>query len=300
MRLAAVSDIHVRPDGSDAGLLRELKTRIEELGPDALVVAGDISSHLTVLRETLSALAMGIPCLYVAGNHDIWFEKETNQGSLEKYSRLIGEACRQTGWTHLPDGSYVMGDVAFIGSIGWSDYSFRREELGIPLRNYEMKEYRGSTWFDLFQVDWDFTDVEATNLFNRKIAYDLSTLPRHVKHVVYVSHHLPFRELTLYKDRLPWDFFSAYMGARSTGELLRQDKRVILTISGHSHIRNVVRLNGITAVSVPVGYGRPEEAGLAEFARKAVACIDIDGSEVKLLDFVRGDICEGLPYGVSD
>ncbi len=297
MRIAAISDIHVRPDGSDAPLIREIRCRVEEIAPDIFIIAGDISDHSAVLSETLAELHIEeIPCLYVAGNHDIWFESEAGLSSLRKYSYLVGNICRDNGFIHLPDRSHIEGTLAFVGSIGWSDYTFRRTDLDISEEQYEKKEYRGAFWYDMFNIDWEFSDKEATDLFNRKLEYDLSILPEEVTRVVYVSHHLPFKELTVYKNKMPWDFFSAYMGSIKTGEILLNDERVILSISGHSHIRNRIQKGSVTAVTVPLGYGRPPDNDYSDLVQDAVAEIAIQGQNVEIPGFVEGDICRGLPY----
>jgi putative phosphoesterase len=297
MKIAAVSDLHVLPIVSDDALLAAIQRRVEEMKPDVFVVAGDISDRLDVLARSLRMLHVDA-ChnLYVAGNHDIWFEENGGSGSLEKYSEKIGEACVESGFHHIPDAPLAIDGVGFVGSVGWYDYSFRREDMNIPLENYERKEHKGAVWYDLFRVDWRFNDREATELFNRRLEYDIQSLPEEIERIVYVSHHLPFRELTVYKNRFPWDFHSAFMGATSTGDILMGDHRVILSISGHSHVRTAVRTHGITAVTVPLGYGRPDSGSLGEFVQKAVAEIQIQGRNVVLPDFVEGDICEGLEY----
>ncbi|MFX1482134.1 MAG: metallophosphoesterase [Promethearchaeota archaeon] len=297
MRIAAISDIHVLPDESDKLLLDTIRDRVEEIDPDVFVVAGDISDKLSVLERSLVSLKIeSCENLYVAGNHDIWFEENRGLGSLEKYSKAVGEVCKRTGFIHLPDSPYIKEEFGFVGSIGWYDYSFRREDLDIPLENYQHKEYRGAVWYDLFRVDWGFTDKEATDLFNKRLEYDLNTLSQTVKHIVYVSHHLPFQDLTVYKNRLPWDFHSAFMGAKSTGIILNSDSRVKLSISGHSHIRSALVNDTLTSITVPVGYGRPGKNSMSSFVRDAVAEIEIDEKQVKILNFVEGDICAGLSY----
>lgn len=297
MRIAAVSDIHVRTDGSDNELVELIRNRVVELSPDVFVIAGDISHSIDVLSQTLSDLSIpDIPKLFIPGNHDIWFEEDKGLGSLDKYSKTIGEECKKNDFIHLPDEPYIIDDVGFIGSIGWSDYSFRRDELDIPEEAYRKKEYKGALWNDFFNIDWSLTDQEATDLFNKKIEYDLDTLPDNIDTVVFVSHHLPFKDLTLYKDKLPWDFFSAYMGAISMGELLLQDGRVKLSISGHSHIRSSLKVNGCTAITVPIGYGRPEDGDFLELVKRGIADIQISKGSVILSEFVEGDICAGMPY----
>lgn len=301
MRIAAISDLHIVPDDRDRLLVRRIRERVEQMKPDVFVIAGDISDYLEVIAESLGELKID-DCrnLFVAGNHDIWFEDGGGPGSLEKYSKRIGEICRRQGFSYLPDTPYIDGKTAFVGSIGWYDYSFKRPELEIPDENYIQKTYREAIWYDLFKIDWGYSDIEATDLFNKKLEYDLTTLPDNTSQVVYVSHHLPFKKLTVYKDRLPWDFHSAFMGATSTGEILLKDKRVILSISGHSHVRNIISIGSLTAITVPLGYGRPAEEKLDEFVKQAVAVIDITNDKVTITDFVKGDICAGLPYAYSD
>lgn len=300
MKIAAISDLHVLPNDIDKNLLESIKRRVEELNPDVFIIAGDISDCLNVLSDSLSQLYVdSCTNLYVAGNHDIWFEDEAHPSSMEKYSKHMNEICRKNGFMHLPDYQFISGNTAFVGSIGWYDYSFRKVELEIPMDHYEQKEHQGSVWYDVFKIDWGYTDIEVTDLFNRKLEYDLSTLPENITKIVYVSHHLPFQDLTIYKNRLPWDFHSAFMGAQSTGRILVNDGRVVLSISGHSHIRNVTSIGKITAITVPLGYGRPNLEKLDDFIKDAVAVIEITDDTVNIPDFVKGDICEDLPYIAS-
>lgn len=297
MRIAAVSDIHVLHDGSDEPLLAKIKERVEELNPDVFVIAGDISDQLDILSDSLARLNVkNCVNLFVAGNHDIWFEEGDGTSSLEKYSRVIGEICRENGFHHLPDAPFELESYAFVGSTGWYDYSFRREDLGIPRENYERKEYRGAVWYDLFRIDWPMTDSEAVDLFNQRLEYDFSTLSDSVEHVIYVSHHLPFQDLTIYKNRLPWDFYGAFMGATSTGQIIKRDGRVRLALSGHSHVRQMINTDGIASLTVPLGYGRPSPEYLEKFVRDAVVAIELDGPTAKIDDFVSGDLSTGLPY----
>lgn len=300
LKIAAVSDLHVQPDTTDDRLLSEIRRRVEEIDPDVFVMAGDISDRIGVLAKALGLLHIeGPDNLFVPGNHDIWFEENGGPGSREKYSQILGEICKERGFQYLPDAPYISDDLAFIGSMGWYDYSFRSEDMDIPIEDYEGKEHKGAVWYDLFRVDWRFTDREATELFNRRIQYDIDSLPDAIERIVYVSHHLPFRELTTYKNRFPWDFHSAFMGATSTGEILKEDRRVILSISGHSHIRSLIEVGGLTAITVPLGYGRPAQEDLSDFVKSAVAEITIEGEAVSVPGFVEGDISEGLQYVAS-
>ena len=88
MRIAAISDLHVLPNDGDRNLLESIKRRVEEVDPDVFIIAGDISDRLKVLSDSLSHLKIdSCANLYVAGNHDVWFEDEKSPTSLEKYSK---------------------------------------------------------------------------------------------------------------------------------------------------------------------------------------------------------------------
>ena len=297
LKIAAISDLHILPNEDDYQFLDCIRERVEEIDPDIFVIAGDISDYLEVVSKSLEILK-GIECsrLYVPGNHDIWFEDNNGPGSLEKYTRSLDEICQKYGFTYLPNSIFIEKDTVFIGSIGWYDYSFRRPELEIPDENYIQKEYHDAVWYDAFKIDWDYSDIEATDLFNRKLQYDLETLPSNISQIVYISHHLPFRELTIYKNRLPWDFYSAFMGSAKTGDILLKDKRIVLSISGHSHVRNMISLGNLTALTVPVGYCRPSIEELEGFVKQSVATIEMHGNNVEVTDFTQGDLCDGLPY----
>ncbi|MFX0108884.1 MAG: metallophosphoesterase [Candidatus Hodarchaeota archaeon] len=300
MRIAAVSDIHVRPGKQDDDLLNAIHERVEEISPDVFLVAGDVGSKLEELKIALEKIRISRALnLFVAGNHDIWFEKDKNLSSLEKYSSKIGSVCRDSGFVHLPDEPISLDAVAFVGSIGWYDYSFRRNDLNIPHANYERKEYRGTIWYDALAVDWEFTDYEATDLFNQKIQYDLSVIEGSVEGIIYVSHHVPFRVLISYKDFIPWDFCSAFMGAISTGDILLEDERVLLAISGHTHIRKRGKVGGILGITVPLGYCRPQDANLESFVNAAVADIEIRNKEITIHRHIEGDICNSISNGYS-
>ena len=114
MKIAAISDLHVLPNG-DGELLESIKQRVEEIAPDVFVIAGDISDRLDSLSDSLSQLYVdSCTNLYVAGNHDIWFEEGKSPTSLEKYSKHVGETCTENGFKHLPDFPHIDGNTAFV------------------------------------------------------------------------------------------------------------------------------------------------------------------------------------------
>src|SRR5690349_9886749 len=68
MRVAYTSDLHVEHHPE---VVRLVAQRVEQLGPDVLVLAGDISHELSVVEDTLRPFA-GRKTLFVPGNHELW------------------------------------------------------------------------------------------------------------------------------------------------------------------------------------------------------------------------------------
>lgn len=87
LRIAHLSDLHVRRAGARPGRAEEIATNLRQviadvngLRPDAVIVTGDIADHgddpglLTVARDML--LAVDAPVFAVMGNHDHGFSAE--------------------------------------------------------------------------------------------------------------------------------------------------------------------------------------------------------------------------------
>ena len=66
MHIAAVSDIHARPNGLDKDLLEAIRNRAANSTPDVFIVAGDLSERLDDLDLALSSIIY--PCTPVAIN----------------------------------------------------------------------------------------------------------------------------------------------------------------------------------------------------------------------------------------
>src|SRR5215203_1761144 len=98
MRLFATSDLHT--DYKENLLLLE-QLSDTAYHDDALIVAGDISDRLEVIRETLSLLRSKFRhVLFTPGNHELWVRGE-EFSSLEKLQRVIN-LCDELDVTTTP------------------------------------------------------------------------------------------------------------------------------------------------------------------------------------------------------
>jgi predicted phosphodiesterase len=251
MRIGVTSDIHTDISPANRRIVRHLADEARRAELDAFVICGDISPDIMALSKTLSAFHnIGQRCkkLFVAGNHDIWLiglnEEVT---SHDKYS-AITSVCRECGFHHLGDSPLILGQVGFCGTIGWYDYSYRRDEYRISEKSYMRKTLRGSVWNDVNYARWNASDPE--------IAYQ-------------------FEECVVYRDELPWDFFSAFMGSVGLGEICLNEPLVTHALFGHTHFEFFETIRGIWAVCSPVGYLTDPPRDLREYARSRLRIINL-------------------------
>jgi hypothetical protein len=174
----------------------------------------------------------------------------------------------------------------FVGVSGWYDYSLRNAQFDDVLtkQRYEEGVYGMFRWSDKTRIRWP--DDEGNLLDDPAIcAHQARSLARQLTGddpIVAVTHHLPFAELIRSRGELPWDFLNGFLGAARIGDLLMNDKRVVLSISGHTHFqRDVVIERGersLRALTSPFGYPREyRRAGftLAEQVGRSVTFVTL-------------------------
>ncbi|MEO6436714.1 MAG: hypothetical protein ABIP55_13270, partial [Tepidisphaeraceae bacterium] len=76
----------------------------------------------------------------------------------------------------------------------------------------------------------------------------------HVKHVVAVTHHLPFAELLPPPHSVQWDFAKAYLGSQAIGRVLLKYENLRHAFCGHSHFPTEAQVNHIHAINIGSGY----------------------------------------------
>ena len=293
MRVALVSDLHVDSSHANAQAVPLIVRNVARSHADCLVLAGDVSADINKLSEVLQAFAaVDIPRYFVPGNHDIWLHPLTNFSptidTTTKYDRVIARRAREAGFSAVWRSVPVEGDVAFVGTIGWYDYSFAPASLGLSRQDYERKQHEGLTWQDKNFVRWaprrdrtagrPLSDSQATAMFNE----DLRTLllrasRRHaVKRIVVVTHHVPFQEMVRYRNHPRWDYFCAFMGSKSSGELIQSFDKVTHVLAGHTHVRFDLRVGRLRCVTSPLGYLARKRRSVEDEIKDAVALIDLD------------------------
>ena len=280
MRIAVTSDIHSDVTSANQQIVEHLVIAAEEIQPDVLVICGDISANLLKFSQTLLAFQkLNSQChkLFVAGNHDIWVDKKSIMSSEQKYL-TITEICSECDFHHLGDKPTIIDDVGFCGTIGWYDYSFRQEKYKIPLKKYESKRYGNSIWNDVNYARWGCSDIKLAHRFECELQTQIDSIKNQVSQIIVVTHHLPFQESVVYKNNLPWDFFSAFMGSRGLGEICVNEPLVTHALFGHTHFkRTPQKIKGVTAICSPVGYlFKMSKKKLPKYAKECLTVLEVN------------------------
>jgi predicted phosphodiesterase len=277
MRVLVTADLHYDIARSIAPT-RALAARMVSRGGDAVMILGDVcGTELETLTRCLS-LFEGFrgARMFVAGNHDLWVKEGAS--SVARYETEIPAACASAGFHPLDCGPLVLGDVGFVGSVGWYDYSFRDRALDVPLRFYEAKTgpgYAAATrrpllleqgdlteallrirtrWMDGEFVRLPYGDPEFTVRLRDKLRSHVAAVEPAVRVIVAGIHHLPFHDLVVKSGSPEWDFGNAFMGSGIFGDVLVAEPRARLAFCGHSHSRGEVVRDHVRCVNVGCTY----------------------------------------------
>ncbi|MBI3968225.1 MAG: metallophosphoesterase [Chloroflexi bacterium] len=268
LRLASVSDLHA-DFSPNPRVIAEMAQLLLADPPDVLIVAGDVSHDLELTERMLARLAGAVPrCLFVAGNHDVWFyprrvDQDPTLDSWRRYDEELPALCRRVGVHSLGQEPFVVDGVGFAGTLGWYDYSLAPAYLAgtISPEQYANKRLDTAVWQDVNYVAFRDADgsVIPDPLVCRKLVDRLRThlaelTSQVVRTIVGVTHCQPCHEVVKIRNRLPWDFFSAFMGSAALAQTMLECSAVRLAIYGHTHIPGEAQLGELRVVGRPLGY----------------------------------------------
>ncbi len=250
MKIVHTADLHygLHPDG-DAST-KALAQRVCREGGDALTIGGDLAIRSPAkLRECLELFSR-FPGkrMFVAGNHDLWCPP---YDPMTRYTKILPEIGRECGFHSLDQAPVFVGDVAFVGTVGWYDYGFRDSSLGVDEGCYERGVWPGvASWNDRAWMPWSLKDSDFVQRCLDALGKQLGEVSEKARMIVACLHHLPFDELV---PRKPDDqvraFSNAFMGSPRFGALLRAESKVKYVLCGHSHSRVEVEIDQLRAIS---------------------------------------------------
>jgi len=280
MRVLVTADLHYDIQRSRRPA-RRLADEVCAAAGDALVLVGDTAgADPEPMRECLR-LFRRFPGrkLLVPGNHCLWSRQGAD--ALVLYEEVLPDLAAGEGFAVLDHEPVALGGLGLVGSIGWYDYSFRDESLGIPEAFYRAKVAPGaaaylgshpdlidahvgvlterqlalgSRWMDGVYVKLPIRDEEFVTLLVEKLARQLAALSPRVERIVAFLHHVPFAQLVPRGVPDRFAFAAAYMGSQRFGEVLLACQKVTDVYCGHTHWPGRVRIGHLTAVNVGSTY----------------------------------------------
>ncbi len=246
MKIGILSDIHVDVNYKEDNRVEDAVLKcVEKNNIEILIIAGDISSDY---RKTLSVLnefekQSSARILFVPGNHDIWNKKHQNMNTNFIYNELK----KYKG--NLSRKNIVIGDWAFVGDIGWYDYSFGSDE-------YEIADFcKGKaferTWQDKNYVDWEMTDIEVNDRFYNMLKERLEQVKD--KKIIFVTHMVIHEAFIVHESREIWKYFNAFLGSKKYKNLIKE-YNVKYAIMGHVHYRKRGKVGSIEYICNCLNY----------------------------------------------
>lgn len=254
MRIFVTSDLHFGQSKEMNVSVRAVANHLRNTASsnDVLLLGGDYG-NTDAEAEACLRFFESFPghVLAVPGNHDVWVEGgDTSPSRLRRFRQTL--EC--FGMHSLHHGPAFIGGMAFVGSLGWYDYSFR-DEIGISRAYYEAKRFGVHAWRDADCVKWPVNDVELTDAFTGLLESHLrSAEKQNPSEIIGLIHHVPVKRLLPHPRFLvpkEWRFLNAFLGAERFGDLFTSFG-VRQVFCGHIHLSKRVRRHGTVFQSIGV------------------------------------------------
>lgn len=231
-----------------------------DVAADVLVLAGDVGNGAQgVLWAVREAERLGVPCVYVAGNHEFFYHE------VGAAWRAMREAAYGTRVHVLENEAVVIDGVRFLGTTLWTALTaFRPDPVWLA------RHRRWDPVADARDYMGDYDRVEVLSECGQRSLDPTDTVRWHRKAVAFlerelaspfdgptvvITHHAP-SELSRkrkYGPRLaPHD--NTYW---TPLEHLFEPERMALWAHGHTHVALDAELYGVRLVSNPLGYRMP-------------------------------------------
>jgi predicted phosphodiesterase len=235
MRILAISDLHT--DFKENQLLLKQLPDVA-YREDVLIVAGDISDRMEVLRSTLALLRSTFAhVFYVPGNHELWVRKEayTSLGKLLKVSELCQALDIRTRPMQI-EGLWI------VPLLSWYQASFDADNSG------DAGALRG--WADFAFCRWPKEIGEVCEFF---LGLNAPHIKAYDGPVISFSHFLPRRDLLPATANLRFKGLPKVAGCTALDEQIRRLQSRI-HVFGHSHISCDRLIDGVRYVQNPLRY----------------------------------------------
>ena len=281
MKILFTADLHLLRGTRDRTLER-LRAWIERYRPDAIIVAGDLSSApqagdaLTEIRRCFPEGPLAV-CL---GNHDFWLHDDA-RSECRTLSTVIdrywGPPAKALDVVLLDIQNLPLGDLTIVGGYGHYDLGFAVPGLTYGDALVTEEDYLRGRPSTASPLCWRDFQLMPSGLHPRKVALEqvegmkLRLSDSGDAQVIVVLHTPPFEELlgvppvaepSSESPHSVYAFFRAYLGNRSMGAALWASReKVMAVVCGHTHrVAGPMKLGGITGINIGSDYGDPKAA----------------------------------------
>lgn len=267
------ADLHVNIDAISVrgrDILSELKETVERDNPDAVVIAGDLSTpskaaiHIPWIRNAVGDRPLAV----TLGNHDFWTGSVSGKDFhlLENTITEVWEKpCRDNDVVLLDRENALWntmaGEIAIVGGYGHFDLGLAWPNLRLDGKRVTREIYlKGDRWNDFRFIPGcaEFLKVnagaQATVIANR-----LDQAIAAKKRILMATHTCPWPELNGHpRSGTSSDLFTAYAGNSLVGkETEKRASHVEFLMCGHTHYRVEEQLlHGIPSLNIGADYGK--------------------------------------------
>jgi 3',5'-cyclic AMP phosphodiesterase CpdA len=235
MRILAISDLHTD--------FRENMRLVEQIPEssyrdDILIVAGDISDQIEIIKRTLYLLRSRFKMVfYTPGNHELWVRNE-KYDSIEKLSKIL-RLCDSLDVRTTPAN---VSDAWIVPLFSWYDRGFDPDSTDNDLEG----------WADFHFCKWP---QGVRHVFEYFFKLNLPNIKSYDGPVISFSHFLPRIELLPSKDYLRFKGLPKVAGCEMLERQIRELKSVT-HLFGHSHINLDRVIDGVRYVQNALSYPR--------------------------------------------
>jgi Icc-related predicted phosphoesterase len=281
VKILFTADLHLLRATQDR-ILQSFRSWIVRCQPDAVIVAGDLSSAPQA-DETLGKIRGCFPkgplavCL---GNHDFWLHDSARK-ECHALSAVIDRywvpPAKSFDIVLLDVENLSLPGITIVGGYGHYDLGFAIPDLAYDGVRVTEEEYLRGSPFAGSPMRWRDFQLMPSGLHPREVALEqVEGLKMRLSksghsRVIVVLHTPPFEQLLgvpMVIDMPPASppsvsaFFRAYLGNRSMGAALWEFRhRLVGVICGHTHRRaGPINLSGVIGINIGADYGNPQAA----------------------------------------
>ncbi len=265
MKLSWLTDTHL--NFLDQKERFELYKKLLENNNNGIVITGDIAesdSICSILSEMNDLIKK--PIYFVLGNHDYY------GSSISIVRKKIEAFCKHNArlnWMTGAKGVLLQADTVLVGTDGWADgrygdYKNSQVTLNDCRLIGELFQSKIISRFHLLETMKELADDDANTLNSciQKAVEEWSP-----KKIIVLTHVPPFKECSLFRDKISDDDHLPFFSSKATGDILKDSsdryRGVEFTVlCGHTH--HAAEVQVAQNLNIKVGFSEYGRVGINE------------------------------------